>query len=368
MADPRLRRLARVLVHHSLTTQNGDRVLIHAPASAAPLVREVYREVIRAGAHPTVRAGLDGIERIAVEEGTDEQVRRLTALDQREIEGVDVWLVISADADVPTGATATARAAILRAAQASLMRQCIARIAKGELRWCRTVVPTESGAARAGMPLDEYQDFVFRAGLLDREDPIAAWKDLHDAQQRIVDFLGKHDTVHIVAPGVDLEYRVAGRTWINGSGQYNFPDGEVFTGPIEDSVRGTIRFSYPAVYRGARVDDVTLRFENGRVVEASAGAGMEFLQTMLDTDDGARYVGEVAFGLNEAVDRFTANTLFDEKIGGTMHLAVGQSYPHTGGTNRSEIHWDMVTDLRDGEVYVDGRLCYEKGRFLATVM
>ena len=369
MKDSRLHRLAEVLIQYSLAVEKGDRVLIHAPVAAGPLVREVYREVIGAGAHPTARIGLDGLAGIALAEGDDDQLRRLPELDRHEIEHVDAWLLISAeDGAGPPGGTTPERMAILRAGQAALMGRCIERITKGELRWCRTVVPTDAAAEQAGMSRHEYEAFVFRAGLLDSDDPIGAWKELHDAQQRIVDFLGKHDSVRIVAPGIDLTYRVAGRTWINGSGAYNFPDGEVFTGPIEDSVNGTIRFTYPAVYNGVRVEDVALRFEDGKVVEASAGEGEEFLTSVLDTDDGARYVGEVAFGLNYAVDRFTGNTLFDEKIGGTMHVAVGQSYPHTGGRNRSAIHWDMVVDLREGEVYVDGELCYKKGHFTEARM
>ncbi|HEV2887977.1 MAG TPA: aminopeptidase [Jatrophihabitans sp.] len=364
MDDVRLHRLAEVLIRYSLATRQGDRVLIHAPVTAAPLVREVYRQAIRVGAHPTARVGLDGLTSIALAEGSDDQLSQLAVLDRYEIEHVDVCLVISAEDRTGWAAGATPeRMAILGAGRSSVTTRCIERITTGELRWCRTVMPTDAAAEQAGMSPAEYEEFVCRAALLDSDDPVAAWKELHDAQQEIVDYLGKHDSVRIVAPGVDLSYRVAGRTWINGSGEYNFPDGEVFTGPIEDSVNGTIRFSYPAVYNGVRVEDVALRFEDGRVVEASAGAGRDFLTAMLSTDDGARYVGEVAFGLNYAVDRFTGNTLFDEKIGGTMHVAVGQSYPHTGGRNRSAIHWDMVTDLRDGQVYVDGELCYENGRF-----
>ncbi len=214
------------------------------------------------------------------------------------------------------------------------------------------------------MSLADYEDFVYGAGLLDQADPAAGWLKVRAEQQRIADFLSQHDEIHIVSKDTDLTYRVGGRHWINCAGTENFPDGEVFSGPVENSVQGKVCFSYPAVYGGNEVEDVRLTFRDGKVVDSSAGRGVDFLNSMLDTDEGARYVGEVAFGTNYNIQRFSKNTLFDEKIGGTMHMALGASLPESGGVNKSGLHWDMVCDLHEGKVYADGQLCYENGKFL----
>ena len=187
---------------------------------------------------------------------------------------------------------------------------------------------------------------------------------LFRSQQHIVDYLSKHNEIHIVTPDTDITYHVGGRSWISACGNSNFPDGEVFTGPIEESVNGTVRFTYPAVFNGQEVEDVRLTFRDGKVVESNAGRNVKFLNDMLDMDAGSRYLGEVAFGLNYGIQHFSKNILFDEKIGGTMHMALGASYPETGGKNVSGLHWDIVCDLRQGKVYADGELCYENGKFI----
>ncbi len=231
------------------------------------------------------------------------------------------------------------------------------------MRWCLTLFPTNAYAQDAAMSLTDYEDFVFGAGLLDQDDPSAAWEGVRQEQQRIADFLGQHNEIHIVAPGTDITYRAGGRTWINAYGDANFPDGEVFTGPLEDSANGTVRFTYPAIYNTREVEDVHLTFRDGKCIESSAARGLDYLNTMLDMDTGARFLGEVAFGLNYGIQQFTRNILFDEKIGGTMHMALGLSIPETGGQNQSALHWDMICDLREGRVFADGQLCYEAGRF-----
>lgn len=215
------------------------------------------------------------------------------------------------------------------------------------------------------MSLTEYEDFVYGAGLLNEPDPVAAWRGVRARQARLIDRLSVVRQVRIVAPGTDLTVGVAGRTWINADGAKNFPDGEVFTGPVEDSAEGYISFSFPAVHLGREVEGIRLEFAQGKVVKATATKGQDLLASLLDMDAGARYLGEFAFGTNEGIQRYTRNTLFDEKIGGTMHLAVGASYPDTGGTNQSALHWDIVCDLRHGgEVYADGALIARDGQFL----
>ncbi len=238
------------------------------------------------------------------------------------------------------------------------------RSAAGDFHWCLTLYPTPAYAQDAEMGLQEYGEFVFHACFLNEEDPIARWRQLAERQQRLVDHLNQSHEVHILAPGTDLRLGISGRTWVNSDGKHNLPSGEVFTGPQEEAVNGYITFTFPAVYGGREVRGVRLEFEDGRVVRASAEHNEPFLLEMLEADEGARYLGELAFGTNVHIQRFMRETLFDEKIGGTIHLALGQSYPETGGQNSSAIHWDMVCDLRDGgEVYVDGELFQKGGTF-----
>ncbi len=365
-------KLAQVLVNYSLRVKPGDKVAILTQVGGAPLAREVYREALRAGAHPVARISLnpslaigsfDGLSEFKLREGSEEQIR-FSEFDLQEIERYDALLIIWADENTKGLSDITPeRMALAQQASGPVMGRMMERSMDGELRWCITLFPTTAHAQEAGMALPEYEEFVFSAGLLDRDDPAAAWREAQAEMQRVASLLGQRDEIRIEAPGTDLTYRVGGRTWVDASGTNNFPDGEVFTGPIEDSANGTVHFTYPAIYTGTEVEDVRLTFREGKVVEATAARGQEFLHAMLDQDEGARFLGEVAFGMNYGITRFTRNILFDEKIGGTMHLALGRSYPNTGGTNESSLHWDMICDLREGRVYADGEICYENGRF-----
>ncbi|MDQ2906609.1 MAG: aminopeptidase [Chloroflexota bacterium] len=364
MADPHQQKLAKVLVHYSLRLKPGDTFVISSSEIAAPLVREVYREALAAGAFVTVNTSLDGIREILLRAGNDEQLAYISDIDNLAVDHYDVSLDIWAEQNTRAmSGVDPQRMALRRAARAPLFKRSLERLAQGETRWCGTLFPTQAHAQDAGMSLSDYENFVYGAGKLDLDDPVAAWQAVRAEQQRIADFLEQHNEIHIVAPGTDITYRAGGRKWINCAGTENFPDGEVFSGPIEDSVNGTVLFSYPAVYDGNEVEDVRLTFHAGRVIEASAGRGLDFLNAMLDSDAGARTLGEAAFGLNYDIQRFSKETLFDEKIGGTMHMALGASLPESGGVNESGLHWDMVCDLREGQVYADGQLCYEAGRF-----
>jgi aminopeptidase len=262
--------------------------------------------------------------------------------------------------------TDPAKQALLSSANQPIMSRFMERAGKDEIRWTATMLPTQAYAQDAEMSLLEFEDFVFRACLLDRDDPVAAWREIERKQQKMVDLLNTKKKLRVQAPnGTDLTMSIEGRRWINCYGEKNFPDGEVFTGPVEDSVEGTIVFDFPAVYMGRECEGVRLRFEKGRVVEATAEKGQDFLLKMLDQDEGARYVGEFAIGCNKGITRFTKNLLFDEKIGGTVHLAVGAGYPESGSKNKSGLHWDMVCDLRNGgRITTDGEIIYENGKFI----
>jgi aminopeptidase len=263
-----------------------------------------------------------------------------------------------------------AKIGVTQAARKPLMELFLKRAADGKLRWVGTQFPSQASAQDAEMSLAEYEDFVFRAGLLHLDDPVAAWRQISQRQQRLVDLLsGARDYRIVAANGTDLRMSVAGRTWVNCDGHENFPDGEVFTGPVLDSVEGHVAFSFPAVHHGREVDGARLTFRGGKVVDASADKGADYLISMLDMDSGSRMLGECAIGTNYDIQRYTRNTLFDEKIGGTVHFALGAGYPETGNTNQSGLHWDMVVDLRPGgHIEIDGKRIAEDGRFLADGM
>ncbi len=369
MPDSRHERLADVLVGYSAEIREGDLVLIEAPAFAAPLVREVYRRALAAGARPTTRIWLDDLSELLLRGGTDDQLDWVNPVRREEFERVDVRMLIdgSSNTKSSSGVDPRRQARVVRARSELLNRQ-LERAAAGQLRWVVTAYPSHAAAQDAEMSLVEYERFVYGAGFLDREDPIASWRRFSTALERLAAFLNGKSKLRVVAEGTDLTLDVGGRTWLASDGHENFPDGEVFTGPVETGVEGTIRFSYPAIFEGREVEDVRLRFSGGEVVEATAGRGQDLLDSMLAMDAGARRAGEFAFGLNDAVGVFTRDILFDEKIGGTAHLALGAAYPETGGVNRSGLHWDLVCDLRPAsEVYADGELVYRDGRFLDGV-
>lgn len=370
MRGDRLEALARVVVRYSTRVQPGDLCVVDAPAYCSDFLVAVSREIIRAGGHPVTRIELDGASEQFLREASTETLEWIDPASEVVSERSDVRIVL--DAEWNTRALASAdpdRLARRSRARSGLTKRFMERGAAGELRWTVVGYPTESAAQDAGMSLHDYEELLAKTCLLDDPDPVARWEEIDLELRRVADFLGGVRDLRFVAEGTDLRMSVAGRHWFPSSGRENFPDGEVFTGPVETSVEGTIRFSFPAVYRSREVEGVALRFAGGEVVEATATSGQEYLRAMIAQDEGARRVGEIAFGLNKSLQEFTRSTLLDEKIGGTVHLALGASYPETGGLNESALHWDMVCDLRSGgEVWADGRLVYRDGRFLPGVL
>jgi aminopeptidase len=367
--DHRVEKLARVLVDYSTAVTAGDLVLVEAAPPAAPLVRAVHRLVLEAGAHPRIRTVVEGLAESILTHGTDAQLDWVNPSRYVELETVDVRIHIMAETNTRAlSGVDPARQARLGKAYEQLRNLSMARAAAGELRWCVTLFPTQASAQDAEMSLADYEDFVYAAGKLDLDDPVAAWRSFGEEIERLAGWLATTRELRLVADGTDLTVGVEGRAWIPSEGRENFPDGECFTGPVETSLEGEISFGFPAAYGGRSVEGVRLVFRGGEVVEATAAKGEEFLRQMLAVDDGARRAGEFAFGLNWDIGEHTRNTLFDEKIGGTVHLALGKSYPETGGVNASALHWDLVCDLRRGsEVYADGELVYRDGRFLDSV-
>jgi aminopeptidase len=366
MRDPRLNKLARVLVNYSVGVQSGQLVRISGPPVSEPLILELYREVVAAGGNPMVRMAPEALAEMMLKGGNESQLRYVNPITVNEYETIDCSIGIWAEENTKALSNVdTKKLGLTQAARKPLLDIFMKRAAEKKLKWTGTQFPCQAAAQDAEMSLSEYEDFVFNAGLLDQDDPVAAWRRLSERQQRLVDFLqGKTDYHVVAANGTDVRMSLANRRWINCDGHENFPDGEVFTGPVESSVNGTIHFSFPAVHIGREVQDVVLKFKDGKVVDAHAAKGVDFLISMLDMDAGSRLLGECAIGTNYQIQQYTRNTLFDEKIGGTVHFALGAGYPETGNSNQSGLHWDMVVDLRNGGyVEIDGEKINVDGRF-----
>jgi aminopeptidase len=364
--DPRIDSLARILVEHSTGIGKGDTCAIEGPAAAEPLIRAVYERVLDAGGHPIVNMEFDGAQAMFFERASDEQIEWISPTQRWIAEEADARIRLMASQNTrELSGVDPSRQTLRQKAMAPLMEAMMARAASGEHRWALTIFPTNAYASGASMSLSAYEDFYYRACLADEEDPVAAWKRASEETHRLAEWIEGREEVHITGPGTDLKLNVAGRHFIAADGKHNMPDGEFFTGPVEDSAEGEITFHLPATYSGREVAGVRFRFEGGKVVDASAERGEEFLIGMLDTDEGARRLGELGIGTNYGITDGTGEILLDEKIGGTVHLAVGRSYPDTGGLNESAIHWDMICDLRrGGRITVDGETLQEDGKFV----
>ena len=364
--DIRVERLARLLVDYSVAVQPGERVLVRGSSAAAPLIRAVYEQTLAHGGHPLVQLSLPGLQEVFYETADETQLSFIDPIEKQIIEEFDVLIALYAPSNTRTlSGVDPEKQRIRELARHPLMERYMERSAEGELKWTGTLYPTYASAQEADMSLRRYEDFVYGACYCDREDPAAEWLRIHDEQQRLIDWLEGHDRVEVRGPQADVTLSIAGRTFINSDGHHNMPSGEIYTGPVEDSVNGWVRFTYPAITGGREVEGIELWFEDGKVVKARAEKNEAYLLKMLDADDGARYLGEFAIGTNYEIQQFTKNILFDEKIGGSFHMAVGAGYPETGSQNRSAIHWDMICDMQaGGEILVDGELFYRDGAFM----
>jgi aminopeptidase len=368
MRDPRVARLANLIVDYSLGLEAGKVLRIDAAPVAAPLATELYRAALAVGAQPYVNLELERLPELMVAEGSDEQLDYVSPIAKAEVELVDAIVTVWAESNTRALSRADPeRHQRLIASTQQLAQRRRERLAAGELDWCGVLFPTEGHAQDAEMSLSEYERFVFRACHVEEDgDAVAHWRGLREELHGRAEALDNARELRIVGRGTDLTVGVEGRRWSAADGRLNMPDGEVYTSPVETVTEGEISFDFPALFYGREVADIRLRFEAGAVVAAEAARGGEYLDALLELDDGARRLGEVAFGLNYEIDRFTQNTLFDEKIGGTMHIALGSSFHDLGGRNDSVLHWDLVCDLReDGEVYADGELVWRAGRFVA---
>ena len=355
-------RFAALLVDYCLEVRAGQQILIRSTTLAAPLLLALQRAVLERDAWPLVRPSLPDQEAQFWAAARDVHLDAFPATDLTEAQGIDAFLRI----DAPENTRALAAVDPARLARALRAREPI-REATLARRWCGTIWPTPAGAQQAGLSTSDFTAFIARTLFLDRDDPVAAWSALSESQARLISRLSTCSEVRIEGEGTDLTVDVSGRTWVNSDGRRNMPSGEVFTGPIETSASGRIHYSIPTSPRGLEVAGISLEFREGVVVSARAERGDDVLQAMLASDDGARRLGEIGIGTNFGVDRAIGSTLVDEKMGGTVHLALGRSYPETGGTNESAVHWDMICDLRqDGRLTADGEPILVDGRFVQS--
>ncbi len=365
--DAYIEKMAKAIIHYSTAVKPGERVLLRSTSPAGePLVQALYQEALRAGAYAFTYIHLRDENSLAME--ATQNIDLLSAPNPMlELMYQTCDVVIRVDASENPGALSDYPSELQRArgaAGGAILKIQMEREGNGSMRRCSTLFPTQGYAQAAGMSLQQYERFVYHGCKLHLDDPIAGWKALSAEQQRLVDWLQGKKHLRVQGKNIEMEMSIEGRTFINSDGRANFPSGEIFTGPVEESVNGWVNFTYPAYYGGNRVDGVSLTFENGVVTKATAEKNEAFLLSAIDSDPGARRLGEFAIGTNRDIQRFTGSILFDEKIGGTVHMALGQGYPHTGSVNKSAIHWDMICDMRDGgEIWVDGDLFYKNGDF-----
>lgn len=367
MSDSRIVKLAQLLVHYSLELKKGDYMLLEAHDLAAPLIREVFREATKVGAYVDTNIFLPGIADIFYNEASIEQLQFVSPYMKFKSENYNAFLMIYGQYNFKElTRVPSERIQTLAQATREINLKMMQRMAdRNNLRWCGTLFPSHGGAQEAEMSTEEYEDFVYESGKLNLKEPALAWKELSRSQQKLCDFLLYKKSIHILSENTDLKFDIGGRKWINCDGKENFPDGEIYTCPHVKSVEGHIKFSYPVILLGKEIDGIYLEFCEGKVVTSHAEKGEDFLNSLLNIDEGSRYVGEFGIGTNYNIESFTRNILFDEKIGGTIHIAIGNAFLEAGGDNISGVHVDMVCDMRiSGEIYADGELVYKHGRFI----
>jgi len=370
VSDNRLKKLANLLVNYSTEVKPGEFVFVVSDEVASPWMAEVVKEAILAGAHVETLINSQAVNEMKLKYSTEEQLLGSNFIMENTLKRADVWLTAWGTRNTKANSNIDSKRIQLSSKGATSWRKVYSdKMGDGSLRWCGTQFPTHADAQEASMSLSDYEEFVYGAGLLDKDDPAAEWKKISLEQERWVKYLDTKKELHIISVGTDMNVQIANRKWINCDGKVNFPDGEIFTCPIDNGVNGHITFSFPGIYSGKEIEGIKLEVEDGKVVKATADKGEELLHALLATDEGSSRFGEVAIGTNYGINKFTKNMLFDEKIGGTIHMAIGDSMAEAGGINKSVIHWDMLCDMRDGgKIYADGELFYENGKFIKEIL
>ncbi len=354
MRDPRLEQLAEILLNHSTRVQSGETVLIVSTELGKPLVETLFQKILARGAFPLLKLTFSNLQPLYYKTASEEQLDTLLEIEELIYKKAHALINIRAPGNMKelSGINPSRMTRRMRA-----IKPIQDWVISGKVRWALCNYPTQALAQEAEMSLDDYEDFVFGATNID-------WEEQSDFLQRIKDTFDQGEEVHILGENTDLKFSLSGRTGIKCDGEHNMPDGEVFYAPVDESAHGYINYDFPAIYQGREVNNVFLEFKNGEVVKSSADKNQALLDSVLQTDAGARRIGEFGIGANYGITKFSKDILFDEKIGGTIHLALGRAYPKGGGKNESAIHWDMVKDLRrGGKMYLDGKLVQENGAF-----
>jgi len=354
-----------------MRVKKGDRMLIEATTAAEPLVRELYTQILEKGGHPHMLLQFPdmfwpGHEDLLLMHGNDAQIDFVPTFQKIAYDQFEGRVRIHSATNTRSQTSIDSSRLQQRGKATGVITATqMRRGAEGVFKWVTTLYPTDAYAQDAELSLEQYEDFVFRAVHANEDDPIAYWKKVEKDQQAAVDFMAGKDQVTLQGPNVDITLSVKERKFLNSCGTFNMPDGEIYTGPVEESVNGWVKFTYPAIYNGVAVEGAELTFSDGKVTQAKADKNQDYLLKMLDSDEGSRYLGEFAIGTNFEIDRFTGHILFDEKIGGSFHMALGAGYPETGAKNKSAIHWDMICDMRtDSKILVNGELFYKNGKFV----
>jgi aminopeptidase len=366
VTDPRIWKWADVLTSYCIDVQPGQSVAIGGGVAAEPLLRAVYAKVVERGGYPVLVPEFSGLTAELIGNGSDDQLVYLTPYERFRNLEADCSITVMAETNTrASSGVDPSRSAAFAKARSELRQTSMRRAGEGGFKWNLTIFPTDAYAQDAEMSTDDYREFIMAACRLNEDDPVAAWVAMREFQAGIVEWLTPRKELRLIAPGTDFRCVIEGRRWINSDGKRNFPSGEVFTGPVEDSAEGEVRFSFPVVTQGRQISDIWLKFEAGKIVDASAAHNESFLIENLESDEGARRLGEIAVGTNFGITQFTGQILLDEKIGGTAHMALGAGYPETGSTNRSAIHWDLICDLRQGgRIEVDGEPLLVDGQFV----
>lgn len=356
-------KLAALATDYCLPVLEDKKIGIVGHAIATPLIQQLYKHIILRGGHPVTQLTVDGLAELLFAHGSKKQLTHVSPFAKYFYEEIDGYIQVYAETNVKRLSNVSATK--IKERQGS-QRELVEIMSK-HLKiggWTLLPYPTEAFAQEAEMSLFEYEDFITKACFLDKNDPSEEWRKLSRKQEHIKQKLDKVKEMRFIGEDTDLKMKVEGRKWMNCDGHLNMPDGEIFTGPVENSAEGKIRFSYPGIYAGREVEDIALTFKKGKVVRAEAEKGDELLQQLLKTDEAAQRIGEMAIGTNTGITRFTKNMLFDEKMGHCIHMALGMSIPETGGQNKSSIHWDLLKDMNKGEIYADNQLIYKNGKII----